>query len=223
MAHEKVMVAVESRQERGTSAAKHMRQRGEIPAVVYGLGKEARAVSVNQALVAKLAGRTHLVHLQFAGGEELPAMLQDVQLDYMQNVVLHADFLEVDLTKAIVVSVPVVGRGIPVGVTKGGQLEQILHEVEISCLPAEVPSEIVVDVSALEIGQSLAVPQVPMPAGIKAASNDPHAVIFVVAAPKAEEEETPAEGAVPAAAATTAEPELVRKPKPEEEEEAAKK
>jgi large subunit ribosomal protein L25 len=169
-------------------------------------------------LINSMSGEQVMVDLQFENGEKKLALLKDYQVDPVRGELLHTDFFEVLLTEKVKVTVHVTTLGEPIGVKRdGGILQHTLREVEIECLPDKMPSRFEVDISKLEIGQSIHVSDLKIEADIKML-NDPHDVIVTVIAPIAEEvAPVAAEAAAATAAAPTAEPEVVKKGKKEEE------
>jgi large subunit ribosomal protein L25 len=215
------------RPERGKQQAKKMRRGGQVPAVLYGHGQPALSIFINSAdLIPLFKLESHdnvIINLELAEDKrKLKALLRQVQTEPLRNTLLHMDFQEILLTEKIKINVPVVITGEPTGVkNEGGSLEQILHSVEVSCLPTEIPERIVVDVSGLKLGQTLHISDIKLEKGELHGS--PTQPVVSVLAPKAEPEPVAAEGAVAAVAAVAEtapkEPELVAKKKKEAEEE----
>jgi len=215
------------RPERGKQRAKKMRRGGQIPAVLYGHGQPAISIFINSAdLIPLFKLESHdnvIINLELADDKKkLKALLRQVQTEPLRNTLLHMDFQEILLTEKIRINVPIVTTGEPTGVkNEGGNLEQILYSVEVSCLPTDIPERIVVDVSGLKLGQTLHISDIKLEkAELHGSPTQP---VVSVLAPRAEPEPVPADGAVAAVAAVpeTApkEPELVAKKKKEAEEE----
>lgn len=201
-------LAAEPRSATGKGAARKLRATGRIPAVVYGRAMQTRQVSVDPQDLDKLlhstgAGLNTLIDLQLEGAEQ-QVLLKALQRDPVHGAFLHADFYQVDLSQAVVVSVPlrVVGRapGVELG---DGILDLPLREIEIACLPTAIPDHIEADVSELQIGQSLHVSELHLPEGAELRTDSALAVALV-AAPKVEEE-AEAEGEAPEGEAAPAE------------------
>ncbi len=202
--------------------ARRVRREGKIPAVVYGAGKEAMPVSVDPRHVLRIlrseTGHNTIFDLAVSGGENAKAMIVDWQYEPIKGHLLHIDLKRIAMDKALRVSVPIVLQGVPAGVkTEGGILEQMLREVEIECLPGDIPSHIDVDVSELTFGKVLRVEDLPHSEKLKflTEANQPVAHVTsvkeeVVAAPEAVAAEA---GAAPA------EPEVIKKGKTDTEEE----
>lgn len=160
----------EDRKRTGTGVLKEMRREGFIPSVIYGNGFENRKVKVNSKqfrdLVSHTASTNILVDLQLDGGESQLALVRELQHDPLSGAVLHADFLAVKADSAITAQLPVELVGEAIGVKLGGQLEQMLHTVEIECLPKDLPELIEADISELDVGNLLHIGDVKWPEGV---------------------------------------------------------
>lgn len=222
-----VNLTAHRRQDTGKQRAKKMRREGQIPAVLYGHGQPAMSIFINSAELIplfKLASHDNvIINLELAEDKKkLKALLRQVQTEPMRNTLLHIDFQEILLTEKIRINVPIIITGEATGVkNEGGSLEQILHSVELSCLPTDIPEKIVVDVTELKLGQSLHISDIKLEkAELHGSPTQP---VVSVLAPRSEPEPVAADGAVAAvvAVAETApkEPELVAKKKKEAEEE----
>jgi large subunit ribosomal protein L25 len=209
-----VSLVVESRAGTGKGVTRKLRAAGRMPAVVYGRGKPARPVTLDPEALAGIlrasqSGINTLIDLRLDGGESV-VLVREIQRDPVSGSWIHADLFEVDLQQTIQVRVPLHFVGRPIGVENGGILDHPMRELEVECLPRAIPDSIEVDVSALDVGDSLHVRDLTLPAGAKVISDADLAVASVVL-PKAEEEKpveaapvegAPAEGAAaPAAAA----------------------
>jgi large subunit ribosomal protein L25 len=214
----------EKREGRGKNEARRLRASGRIPAVVYGAEKnKAVEIAVDPKVLLRIlhseSGVNTLIGLQgvdLAGGKVL---VKEYQLDPIDHKLLHADFYAVAMDKAITVTVPIVLKGEPKGVKQqGGIVDFVNRELEVECLPADIPEHIDVDVSELMMHQGLRVRDLQPETKWKAIS-EPDMMIVHVVTVKAEEP-APAEAAAAAAAApaTAAEPEIIKKGKKEEEE-----
>jgi len=223
MANE-ITIAAEPRSTRGKNEARRLRAAGSAPAVVYGTGKDAVAVAVNPKEMVRIlrskTGHNTIFHLAIKDGENTPVMIVDWQRDPVKDTILHIDMKRIDLTVRLMVKVPVHTVGEPEGVKlQGGLHEVITREIEVECLPNEIPDELTIDVSKLTMGQAVRASDVPLPGSVRLVS-PPEAVISHIVAMKAEEVAAPVAGAEVAPAAV-AEPEVIKKGKKEEEEEAA--
>jgi len=219
-----ITVAAEPRSLRGKNEARRLRAAGSAPAVVYGVGKDAVAVAVNPKEMVRIlrskTGHNTIFHLAIKDGENTPVMIVDWQRDPVKDTILHIDMKRIDLTVRLMVKVPVHTVGEPEGVKlQGGLHEVITREIEVECLPNEIPDELTIDVSKLTMGQAVRASDVPLPGSVRLVS-PPEAVISHIVAMKAEEVAAPVAGAEVAPAAV-AEPEVIKKGKKEEEEEAA--
>lgn len=183
-----------------------MRRSGRVPGVVYRGGRDPVALDIGAEelghMVHGAASEHILLSLAVEGEAEARSVLiQEIQRDVLTDAFLHIDFHEVSLTEKLRARVPVEPHGEVAGVKVGGTLEQIMHEIEVECLPTDLPRVIDVDVSGLEVGDALHVRDLPSPEGVIFVP-DPNLVVFTVAAARvAEVEEVPAEG-------EAAEPEL---------------
>jgi large subunit ribosomal protein L25 len=197
------------------NAARRVRVEGKIPAVVYGAGGDAVAVTVDPRIITKIlhsdSGHNTIFDLDVTGSGTVKAMVVDWQNEPLKGSLLHIDLKRIAMDKAMRVSVPIQLIGIPVGVkAQGGILDQVLREVEIECLPADIPSHLDVDVTALEINGAVRVSDLPHMGSIKFLSDEGLTVAHVTAI----REEVVEPEAVDAAA-TPAEPEVAKKGKGE--------
>jgi large subunit ribosomal protein L25 len=195
------------------NAARRVRVSGKIPAVVYGAGQDAVAVAVDPKVITKIlhsdSGHNTIFDLDVTGASLVKAMIVDWQHEPIKGALLHIDLKRIAMDKAMRVSVPIQLIGSPVGVkSQGGILEHVLREVEIECLPGDIPSHLDVDVSNLELHQAIHVSDLPHSGSIKFLG-DEHATVAHVTAMRAEEPE-------PEAAVAVAEPEVAKKGKGDE-------
>jgi len=219
---EMIVVEAVKRDERGKNAARRARSAGQTPAVLYGGKGEAQALAVNTKQVTSIlrsaTGHNTIFKVKLASGEQ-PAMVREWQVDPVKGHLLHVDLMRVAMDARMRVKVPVHTFGEPQGVKlQGGIFEMVTREVEIECLPADIPTEFRVDVTELMIGKHLRAADLPLDSAKMKLVSDPQRVIAHVVALRVEEEK-PAE-AVPGAevAAAPAEPELIKKGKKEAEE-----
>jgi large subunit ribosomal protein L25 len=206
------------------NAARRVRVAGKIPAVLYGAGHDPIAVEVDPKQISKIlfseAGHNSIFDVEIEGQPTAKAMIVDWQREPINDLLIHIDLKRIALDKTLRVKVRVKLLGIPVGVkASGGILDQVLREVEIECLPTDIPSHIDADVSKLELFASLRVSDLPHVGSIKFLNAEDATVAHVVSireeAPTAAETEAAAVAA--ATAATAAEPEVAKKGKPEAE------
>lgn len=187
---------VKIRETRGKNEARRMRGRGEVPGVLYGLNRDSIAVAIDSkemtTLLKSPSGRNRILNIDI-NGEQTPAMAVDWQIDPVRGVLLHVDIQRVDLKTKVHARVPVVPIGTAVGVKEeAGLVEQINRDVELECLPLEVPSVIEVDITDLHIGDAIRVKDLPTSDAYDCLSRPEDIVVHVVA-PKVEVEETPEE------------------------------
>ena len=217
---DQIIVEAKPREDRGKNAARRMRLTGNVPGVLYGGRKEAVTVSVNAkqlgVILRSESGHNTIFKVKLPSGED-NAIVKDWQVDPVVGSLLHVDLLRIAMDVRMRVKVPVHTFGDPQGVKlQGGIFEMVTRDVEIECLPSEIPSEFRVDVSELMLNQQLRAADVPMDKEKISLLTDPTRVIAHVV-PLRVEEEKPAE-AVAAEAATPAEPEVIKKGKKEAEE-----
>jgi large subunit ribosomal protein L25 len=217
---DQITVAATPREGRGKNAARRMRREGHVPAVLYGGDGKSLTLAVNTkqltAIMRSQSGHNTIFKVKLPTGEQ-SAMLKDWQVDPLLGTLLHVDLLRVAMDVRMHVMVPVHTFGEAQGVKlQGGIFEMVTREVEIECLPSDIPGEIRVDISELMIGKQLRAGDLPIDAAKIKLVTDPQRVVAHVVALRAEEEK-PAE-AVAAEAAAPAEPELIKKGKKEAEE-----
>jgi large subunit ribosomal protein L25 len=223
------------RDSRGKNEARRLRVSGRIPAVVYGARKAGEApegvpVAVDPKEVLRIlhseSGANTLINLTLDGGESR-VMVREYQLDPVTHQLLHADFYQLAMDRAIEVSVPIVIKGEPAGVkVQGGVLDFVTRDIQVQCLPTDIPEHIDVDVSELMLHQSIRVRDLATNPKWKAVTDGETMLVHVVM-PKAEEVVAPAADAAVAVAAVPgapgAEPEVIKKGKTDKEDEAPKK
>ena len=216
-----ITIAAEPRTTRGKNEARRQRVRNVIPAVVYGAGKDSVAVTVSPKEVNKIlfssTGVNSIFNVDVAGGEVTAVMVVDWQHDPVKNNLLHIDLLRIDLTKPRNVRVPVHPIGDAKGVkNQGGLFEILSRDIEVWCLPDEIPEKFDIDVTQMMLGQSLRAGEVPIYGSMKLVGSPDRIICHVIAARGGAEETAEAEVKV-------AEPEVVKKGKKEEEADTKKK
>jgi large subunit ribosomal protein L25 len=216
---EAVLDAIE-RTSRGKNEARRLRVSGRIPAVVYGGKDGGKAIAVDPKVLAKILrteqGANTLIALNVPGAGDARVLVREYQLDPITHELLHADFYRVAMDKLLRVQVTVLPQGEPKGVKQQGGVLDIVHrQIEIECLPADIPNHIEVDVSELMVGQSIRVKDV--------ATNpkwtpitDAETMLLHIIIPKVEEAPA-ADAAAAGTAAAPAEPEVIKKGKKDEE------
>ncbi len=189
---ERLVLTAELREGRGKGAARRLRAKGLIPAILYGPRSQPISLTVSRKELAKAlrteAGGNVLIDLEIKDGD-LPSrkvvMLKEVQYDYLGKEILHTDFYEVAMDVMITVEVPIHLVGRPEGAKLGGILDQIRRVVEIQCLPGDIPNSIEVDVSSLKIGDSIHISDIKFEKG--KILTDPEETVATVLAPIVEE------------------------------------
>jgi large subunit ribosomal protein L25 len=203
-------IVVSLRPEKGKSAAKVLRKGGFIPAVVYGLNEPPAAIAIQAKIVARIlaseTGMNSVVYMQREGTDiKRHVILKDVQRDPVTRRLVHVDFLRVDPNHKVKVHVPIKLLGVPHGVkAMGGLLDFVHRSVVVECLPSLIPTHIDVDVSALDIGDTVRLDQLNLPSTLRIIG-DAHDVVAAVKGKAAEEVTAVAE------VAAAPEPEVVTK------------
>ena len=191
---EELFLEAEPREELGRGRVKDLREKGFIPAVVYAQGKESLPIRVSQKALLGLVHQHRIesavINLKIKDDKKnkpLSCLIKEIQYDPVHGDIIHVDFNEISLTKAIRVNVAVIAKGEPIGVKQeGGSLEHILWEIEVECLPTDIPKGIAVDISQLKIGDSIHIRDITFPSGVKVL-DDPTAIVLSVTAPMKEE------------------------------------
>jgi large subunit ribosomal protein L25 len=220
---EAVLEAI-ARETFGKNEARRTRREGKVPGVLYGGdGAKATPISVEPKALLKIlhseSGANTLISLKLSGTADTKVLVKEYQLDPVTHQVLHADFYRVAMDKLIQVTIPVVVKGEPKGVKQqGGILEFIRREIEVECLPADIPENVEVDVSELMLHQGIRVRDLTVDPKWTPKS-DPDMMLVHVIMPKAEEVAAPAAEAAAAAPVVPTEPEVIKKGKKEETEE----
>lgn len=218
---EEISLEAKFRKETGKGKVKKLRRDGFIPAVMYGMERKPQSIYVFRSALLKLIHEHHieaaLINLKIKDDEKkekkYDCVIKELQYDPIREDIIHVDFNQVSLTKVLKVNVPVVAKGEPVGVKQeNGMLDHILWEIEIECLPKDIPEKIEIDVSGLKINDIVQVKNLQPPTGVKIL-NDPEAIVFSVAPPVKEEVPEPTEEE-----AAPAEPEVIKEKKEEPEE-----
>ncbi len=217
---ELLSIEAEPREAFGKNASRRLRHAGRVPAVVYGDQGPSLPLTVDPKEILRVlrsgAGQNAIFTLEIKGKAPARVMLRDWQLDPIKGNLIHVDMVRVGRDHKLRVKVPIHIKGEAKGVkVQGGIFEFALREVEVECLPDDIPESLTVDVTELTIGQNLRVANLPLGPKVKVLT-DPNRVVAHVVTLKAEEEK-PAEEVL--AEAAPAEPELIRKPRAEEEEE----
>jgi len=219
-------LAAVTRSGRGKNEARRLRSSGSLPAVVYG-GESKQGISVSvdpKALLHILhseSGVNTLISLSVDDGAVNQVLVKEFQIDPVASDLLHVDFYRLALDKAITVTIPVTLTGEPEGVRlQGGLVDFVQREVQVECMPTEIPEHIEVDISALVIGQGVRLREVLEGVSWSAVS-DPDTLLVHVIAPKIEEEEVEADEAAAEGTDADGEPEVVKKGKDEDGEDSS--
>lgn len=211
---EEIILEAEIRETPGKRGAKLLRQKGCIPAVVYGGGLKPEPLSVSRHdflyFTHQYQQQSSIINLKVKGrGQPRTVLVKDIQYDPVKDEIIHIDFQEISLTSEIKVNVGIVSKGEPIGVkVDGGMLNQILWQLEIECMPTQIPREIEVDVGNLKIGDAIYVKDLSLPAGVKV-MGDSNSIVFSVELPIKEEEIAPP----PTEAEERVEPEVIKEKK----------
>lgn len=221
---EKVILKASIREDLGKSASKHLRKEGKVPGVVYKGGKAGINVEVDKGdlwhALHTEAGENAIITMDISGGEKpikKTVILKEMQIHPISEEYLHIDFHEISLKEKLKVKVPITVKGEAVGVKEDeGLLSQLIWEVEVECLPTEIPEHIEVHVDELRIGDAIHIKDITPPEGV-AFLDDAEQMIVTVNPPKMEEEVVTEEAAAEEEAGE-AEPEVIKKGKKEEEE-----
>ena len=215
-----------SRTEFGSSASRRIRRDGMVPGIVYGGSGDNIPVTVSPRDLTRLlrshAGRNTILNLHIEGSGADSVILKDWQVDPVSEAILHADFQRIAMDKPLRVTVPIVMRGTAQGVkTEGGLLEVVMRDVEVECLPSDIPDSIECDVTELELHQSIRVEGLPALDNVRVLADPDQVVVHVMALRAEAEEEAAAEGEAEVEAAPEgegAEPEVMARGKKEEDE-----
>ncbi len=206
-----VELKTETRKETGSGAARRMRKAGMVPCVLYGLREKNMPLSVahNRLEIVLRTGK-RMVDLN-VGRKKETVLIKDLQHDPMTDQIIHADFERVAMDEEIEIEIPIVVKGRAKGQDEGGVIDQVLKALHVKCLPKDIPDEVEVDITELDIGDSYKVADVRVPTGVTTTSNADD-IVVIVHQPAREEEPVPAEEVGPA------EPEVIARAEPEAEE-----
>jgi len=226
---EEIFLDAQLREGTGRAKVKDLKEAGFLPAVVYSQGKDALPIKISRGTLLKLMHQHRLesiiINLKIKDdklennglasnsqshkkAKARPCLVKEIQHNPVSEEIIHVDFNEISLTEAIKVNVPIETKGDAAGVKQeGGSLEHLLWEIEVECLPTNIPKNVQVDINALKMGEAIYVKDIILPQGIKVL-NDPTAIVLHVIAPMKEEVPVEAvEGEV------TAEPEVIKEKK----------
>lgn len=168
----------------GSGSSRRARKAGQVPAIVYGLHKDPRHFEMNAKELDKVLSKdVSIISLVASNGQEINALIKDVQYNYLAAQTTHVDFIEINMNEEIVASVAVYPHGHAAGLVQGGVLDQYIHEIQVSSLPADLPVSITVNITDLALNASLHLKDIILPANVKAVG-DMEQVIFHVGLPK---------------------------------------
>lgn len=210
-------LSAQLRHNAGKGTARKLRAAGSVPAIIYGHGREPQSLTIDtytlERLLEKVSYRTTVIELEM-GGASARTLIREIQRHPFKRDILHVDFQELVAGEKVTVRVPLKFVGTAEGVRLGGGiLDQVMHELEISVDPSNIPNHIDVDVTALHIGHSIHVSEITIPEGVDVL-DDESATVCVCSIPKAVEEVAAVDAA--AVEGAPAEPELIRKTKDDE-------
>jgi large subunit ribosomal protein L25 len=219
-----VSLSANSRDVKGKGAARTLRSQGQIPAVIYGHGRDPQSLALNardlDKLLSHIQAESTVIEVS-VGGHTAKTLIREIQRHPIKRQILHVDFQALVAGEKVTVSIPIVLTGTPEGVRlEGGVLDQTLREIEIEVDPSNIPDHIEYDVTNMVIGDSVHISDLKVPEGVEV-QDDPETSVAVLAAPRAVIEETPVVAeAVEGEAGAVAEPEVIGRGKEEDEDEA---
>ncbi|MBU3076731.1 50S ribosomal protein L25/general stress protein Ctc [Sphingomonas quercus] len=187
---DQLTLSAEARDRAGKGASRHLRREGRIPAVIYGAGQEPQGIHVEERLLARQLGTGHFMNsvvMIELDGQQIRTLPKDVQFHPVTDRPLHADFLRIGEHTKVHVNVPVRfddEEGSP-GIKRGGVLNIVKHEIELIVDAAEIPDEIIVKLTGLEVGESVHISAVTLPRGATPAIDDRDFTIATIVAPSA--------------------------------------
>ncbi|ACL70867.1 50S ribosomal protein L25/general stress protein Ctc [Halothermothrix orenii] len=193
---ERYNLKAEVRKDTGKGVARKLRRNGLIPGVIYGKTRKPQPLAVDAKDLNKVVGGNAILDMTLVDGdkeEKETAVVKDLQRDPVQGNILHVDFQHISMTDKLTVSVPVHIVGNARGVVAGGVLQQLAREIEVECLPTDIPDEIEVDITDLGLGDSLSVGDIEPPANTDFITPEDEVIVTIVAPSEAVEEEVPAE------------------------------
>ncbi len=216
-----LVVKSEKRAGLGKNASRRLRKQGFIPAVLYGEGAESVPLVVSKKDIIEIlrleTGENTIFRVATDSGEN-DVMIKELQVDPTTDELLHADFIRIAMDKAIRVTVPIVHKGEPVGVkSEGGFIDFATREVEVECLPRDIPENLAIDIADLHIHQSFKAENIVLPAGVELVS-EPDQVLVLISVPH-KEEEFPGEKPEEEVIEEGEEPEVIKKERPEKDKE----
>jgi large subunit ribosomal protein L25 len=216
-----IVIKSEKRQGLGSNASRRLRAQGFVPAVLYGEAMEATPLVVGKAdiiQILKLESGENTIFKVAVGSDSHDAMIKEMQTDPATDELLHVDLIRISMDKTVQVTIPIVHYGDPVGVkTEGGFVDFVTREVEVECLPRDIPESLSIDISELHASQSFKVQAMTVPPGVKVLT-DPNTVLVLISLPHKEEEFPGEKPEEEVAAEAPQEPEVIKKERAEKEE-----
>ena len=215
-----IVVKSEKREGLGSNAARRLRAQGFVPAVLYGESMASAALVLSKKdidHILRLESGENTIFKVAVGAAAYDVMIKELQVDPATDELLHLDLIRISMDKPIRVTVPVVHQGEPIGVkTEGGFVDFVTREVEVECLPRDIPESLSIDISELHIQQSFKVEGMTIPAGVKIMT-EPSTVLVLISLPH-KEEEFPGEKPEEVVVEEPKEPEVIKKERAEKEE-----
>lgn len=212
-----IVLAAKKREVGNKGASKELRRNGVIPCIYYSKGKDPIVFSVEEVALKPLVftSETHIINLSFENEEPIGTIIKDIQFDPVTDRVVHVDFHGITLGQKLEIQIPINFTGSAIGVKEGGILQEVLHRLDVECLPRHIPENLVVDVADLAIGDSIHIRDLEFE-NITILNHEDSTVVSVIT-PRVEEVEDEDEDQIEDA--ESAEPEVIAKGKEEEEEE----
>ncbi|MDH4257227.1 MAG: 50S ribosomal protein L25 [Candidatus Aminicenantes bacterium] len=219
-------IKAEKREVFGKNASRRLRKEGMVPVILYGSNEVNVPLTLEKEALFKIlrseTGENTVFEVSF-NSETRNAMIKDLQLDPVSDEILHADLIQIAMDKVVRVSIPVVTIGDAVGIkTEGGFIDFVTREIEVECLPKDIPEHIEINISHLHLRQSFKVGDVDVPEGVKLIT-EPDSILVHIEIPTKEEEIEVEKEAEEEVISEEEEPEVIKKEKPAEEEEEKKK
>jgi len=211
---------VKERKETGTRKVNYLRKEGWIPGVLYGHGEKSKLIMIKEDELKNVLRKMHseatLLSLDYEG-KKLRVLMREISRNPLTEKLLHVDFQHIHENEEINVHVIIEYQGKPKGVEEGGVVNIEHRDLMVKCLPKDIPEKIIVDVSPLEMGQSIHISDLNIPEGVKV-EEDPSATVVNILSPRKIVEVTPVEEEIPTGEETTEEPEVIKKAESEKTE-----
>ena len=186
---ERYEISVEERKKTGKGVSRRLRREGLIPGVIYGREIDSKPLTVDPEDIKNKVNTNAIIDLKIGEDEEKTTMIKDFQKDVIKNKIIHVDFQQIFMDEKITVTVPVNIIGDSIGVQEGGVLQQLMREIEIEALPADIPEKLDLDISELDVGDSLQVKDIEVPEDIELMTSLDDVIVTVVTPSEEIEEE----------------------------------